>query len=240
METTRPNDLFLKPPLELLASETSNSLTPHSFQAIGALLPALITVQCCGTMANVYINEYGCDFLKHSISELLEMGHKFYSSFFPPEEMKVINGRLEKMVKKKRTDKAISFFQRIKPNEASEYSWFFTTSQLSSFSQEKEIYFLHISLPVNKCSYMGKKLESLVEESLFIRENHLRFKSLSHREKEIMELISKGNSSRKIADFLCISIHTVNNHRKNIIYKVGKKNLRSFLKLNSIWQSSPF
>lgn len=235
METARPTSPFFKFPFEIYDPETITSIITPSVEAFSAHFPAMVTVQNFETMANVYLNEYCCNFLERTKSDLLGMGHKYYCHFFPLEEMEHIKLQLKKLVKKNRTDKNISFFQRIRPNETSEYTWFFTTSSLSSSYQQEEIYLLHVSLPINKCSYMGKKLDNIVEENLFIRKNHRSFKRLSEREKEIMDLISTGNSSRKISDLLCISIHTVNNHRKNIIHKIGKKNLFTFMKFNSIF-----
>ncbi|TNF31455.1 MAG: LuxR family transcriptional regulator [Bacteroidetes bacterium] len=40
---------------------------------------------------------------------------------------------------------------------------------------------------------------------------------LSERELEILQLISFGCSSRDIADKLCLSTHTITNHRKNML-----------------------
>lgn len=44
---------------------------------------------------------------------------------------------------------------------------------------------------------------------------------LSDRETQVLVLIAQGLSSKEIADRLCISIHTVNTHRKNITHKTG-------------------
>lgn len=233
METAILTEPFYNYPFKILAPQAinPNPSLPQTIRNIGAKFPAMVTVQEFGTKANVYINEYGCNFLEHHRSELLKMGIKYYSRFFPRNEMKIIQLRLQKLVKEKRPDKTTSFFQRIRPNTTSEYSWFFTTSQLYPSHQNPETYLLHISLPVNKCSYMDNQLDSLVEENIFIRKNHGRFQLLSEREKEIINLISQGITSQKIADSLCISIHTVNNHRKNIIHKIGKKNLSTFIKL---------
>lgn len=44
---------------------------------------------------------------------------------------------------------------------------------------------------------------------------------LSSREKEIMQLIAEGFSTREIAEQLDISVHTVNTHRKSIMGKLG-------------------
>lgn len=43
---------------------------------------------------------------------------------------------------------------------------------------------------------------------------------LGEREKEILRLIAKGRSNKEIADELCISIHTVATHRRNISAKL--------------------
>lgn len=47
---------------------------------------------------------------------------------------------------------------------------------------------------------------------------------LSDREKEILLLIKEGNPSKKIADILGISIHTVNRHRQNILERLSVGN----------------
>lgn len=47
---------------------------------------------------------------------------------------------------------------------------------------------------------------------------------LTAREKEILQLISKGNISKEIADKLFISINTVNTHRQRIIEKLDVSN----------------
>lgn len=47
---------------------------------------------------------------------------------------------------------------------------------------------------------------------------------LTLREREILQLVSKGLVSREIADVLFISVHTVNTHRQRIIRKLDVSN----------------
>ena len=47
---------------------------------------------------------------------------------------------------------------------------------------------------------------------------------LTTREMQILLYIADGTSSKVIARELCISIQTVNNHRKNMIKKMDVKN----------------
>lgn len=45
--------------------------------------------------------------------------------------------------------------------------------------------------------------------------------SLTERETEVLLKIIKGNTNKEIAEMLCISVHTVISHRKNIMTKTG-------------------
>ena len=46
----------------------------------------------------------------------------------------------------------------------------------------------------------------------------------SQREREVLDLLAKGKSSKEIADALFITERTVETHRKNMIEKVNVKN----------------
>jgi DNA-binding CsgD family transcriptional regulator len=47
---------------------------------------------------------------------------------------------------------------------------------------------------------------------------------LTDREKEVIDLIAQGLTDKEIADRMCISLHTVKTHRKNIISKTNSRN----------------
>ena len=44
---------------------------------------------------------------------------------------------------------------------------------------------------------------------------------LSEREKEVLRLLAQGHTNQEVADILCISRKTVENHRANIVRKTG-------------------
>lgn len=47
---------------------------------------------------------------------------------------------------------------------------------------------------------------------------------LTPRELEVLGLVSRGYASREIADYLGISVSTVNNHRRHILLKTDSAN----------------
>ncbi len=51
--------------------------------------------------------------------------------------------------------------------------------------------------------------------------------SLTQREKEVLKLIGEGYRNAEIADFLCISVKTVNKHRSNLMEKLDIHNTAS-------------
>ena len=68
-------------------------------------------------------------------------------------------------------------------------------------------------------------------------ENLDRIPSLSRREKDIVQLLSKGKSTQEIADQLFLSFLTVQTHRRNILQKYKMKNvaeLMTFLLKNNL------
>jgi DNA-binding CsgD family transcriptional regulator len=73
---------------------------------------------------------------------------------------------------------------------------------------------LELLAPVSKAQTKKEKLSVSLEDHA----------SLTVREKEIMQLVSQGLSSKEIAAKLFISRHTVESHRKHILRKLSVRN----------------
>jgi DNA-binding CsgD family transcriptional regulator len=72
-------------------------------------------------------------------------------------------------------------------------------------------------------SFLTEELEDMPIEP--------RLELLTAREKEILQLISNGDSSKIIAAQLNISEETVTTHRKNLIQKFNVKNSAELIKM---------
>ncbi len=65
----------------------------------------------------------------------------------------------------------------------------------------------------------GKILEGYLDSRKSIR-NESSFDLLTRREKEVLKLVGEGYQNKEIADYLCISVKTVEKHRANIMEKL--------------------
>ncbi|MDA1196226.1 MAG: LuxR C-terminal-related transcriptional regulator [Planctomycetota bacterium] len=50
------------------------------------------------------------------------------------------------------------------------------------------------------------------------------YEPLTSREKQVLELIAEGRTSRAMGELLCISIKTAMGHRTNLMEKLGVRN----------------
>jgi len=72
-------------------------------------------------------------------------------------------------------------------------------------------------------------LRVLLEENEELK-GRMKFNRLSTREKEIMEQIKEGHTSKEIAEILSISKLTVDTHRKNMMHKLEISNTAELIR----------
>ena len=91
----------------------------------------------------------------------------------------------------------------------------------------QEELFLAINSVLNGNSYLspsisGKIIEGYLGGTRIVKSSN--WDSVSNREKEILKLIAEGNKNKDIAEYLCISIKTVEKHRSNVMKKLDLHN----------------
>lgn len=91
---------------------------------------------------------------------------------------------------------------------------------------------VHIALSFER-KYVDKELYSIylipdgMSKGLNILDRNYNEYNLTSREREILELVTKGFSNQEIADYLYISLCTVKTHLQNIFKKTGVANRTS-------------
>ncbi|ULC58176.1 response regulator transcription factor [Flaviramulus sp. BrNp1-15] len=83
----------------------------------------------------------------------------------------------------------------------------------------------------NKEKYFTNEVKEIINNSIFnvkkTKENKV---NLSDREKEVLIHISNEKSSQEIAEILSLSVYTIETHRKNLMRKIGTKNVVGLVK----------
>ncbi|WP_207426606.1 LuxR C-terminal-related transcriptional regulator [Pedobacter sp. SYSU D00535] len=91
---------------------------------------------------------------------------------------------------------------------------FINATDITNFSPSE-----HLTLTIHTLSDSGRYV--LCFEKEFSEPTSI----LSQREREVMELVKQGMTTRKIAERLFVSVETIKSHRKNIIAKMGVGNM---------------
>ena len=65
-----------------------------------------------------------------------------------------------------------------------------------------------------------KVLQGFIEERKTLK-SASSWETLTQREKEVLKMVGEGYKNKEIADFLCISVKTVQKHRANIMRKLN-------------------
>ena len=114
-------------------------------------------------------------------------------------------------------------------NARAEFLWLFTTAKVFRQNLKEGIFeVLAVTLDFSEHLTYGKNLKLFAQEKL--RDiNHIHVGRITERERQVVKYFSNGFKTREIADLLGISIHTVNNHRKNILRKLELKNLAALV-----------
>lgn len=89
---------------------------------------------------------------------------------------------------------------------------------------------LNVGVELNDSLSTERQLEAIISEIIF-KNVQLRIKHITKREKEILGLIVKGLTDKKIADILFISERTAQTHRNNLIKKAGVSNTAALVAL---------
>ncbi|MBE7693214.1 response regulator transcription factor [Tenacibaculum finnmarkense] len=73
-------------------------------------------------------------------------------------------------------------------------------------------------------NYFSSRIKNILMEALFAAKSKP-LVSLTKREKEVLKLIAKEFTTKEIASQLFLSTHTIESYRKNLIAKLGVRNI---------------
>ena len=86
---------------------------------------------------------------------------------------------------------------------------------------------------INNQTYLSPKIADTVVRDYLGKIDTTESKTsptLTHREREVLQLLAEGRTTKEIASKLCVSIKTIETHRKQIMEKVGLNSVAELTK----------
>jgi DNA-binding NarL/FixJ family response regulator len=77
----------------------------------------------------------------------------------------------------------------------------------------------YLMLPVISPSISEKVLAGFLDDRKTLK-SRSSWDMITQREREVLKLVGEGYKNKEIADYLCISVKTVEKHRSNIMRKL--------------------
>jgi DNA-binding CsgD family transcriptional regulator len=203
--------------------EESIKFKLKKIKSFSEIIPGIIIIRELKNFEPVFVSENGLKLLHTKLEEIQTETDKFQNSFFHNEDIydykKNLNA-LENNVNEERSQ--FTFFQQLRLALEDEWIWHICTSEI--FHRDNNNLATHIitiANPINHLKHLPNKVNRLVAENIFFKQNFEKYAKLGRREREVLKLVALGKSSLEIAEELFISVDTVNTHRRNIKEKLN-------------------
>jgi DNA-binding CsgD family transcriptional regulator len=184
-------------------------------------LPCVIIIHNLFLSRVEYMSQRGLDILGVDINSLKSLGPEYFDKYFNPEDSKDYTARFLEVLKRNINGEMFTFFQQVRGNENELWEWYLSSSTVILRDIDKTpLLSLTMAQTINSVSNLNHKVERLLDENNFLKNNFSKFSLLTKREKEVLSLIACGYSNLFITNKLFISINTVETHRKTIKHKL--------------------
>ena len=201
--------------------EEAAAMKIKALQTIEQNIPGVLIVHNLQADTIAYLSEWGRKFLRVSLEQIRLPHFDYHQQFFNPEDVPDYVPKIMGMLQRNTTDEMVTYFQQVRPSENEPFRWHSSASKILLRDKEgKPLLGITIAIPIDQEHYFTPKIERLIEENRFLRENQPRFSSLSKREKEVLRFLALGLTAAEISGQLFISEATVKTHRKNIRNKL--------------------
>lgn len=179
-----------------------------------------------GNNGVVYMSPKGLESLGISLEAVRNMGAEYYALFFNPEDTVNYLANWNRFIADP-GNKGVwfTFFQQVNIRNTVKAVWFLSASTIIAYDELTHLPLCSLTLALKMHQYMPivPKLERLVSEHTFLKENLDLYTTLTKRERELLRLMALGMTPKEIAAQLTTSEKTVRTHRRNIKRKLQIK-----------------
>lgn len=189
------------------------------------LIPNVVIIHHLHTQSVVYMSSMGLRILNTTVQELRDLGKDYFPRYFNEEEANDYVPKILGLLERNNTEEQVSFFQQVRPSEEHEWTWYLSCTKIFQRDEEgRPLLTITTSTPVESEHYFTIKVDRLLQENAFLRQNTERFALLTIRERQILAEMARGRNSSEIALMLHISEDTIKTHRRNIKRKLQADN----------------
>ncbi|MEZ5084074.1 MAG: LuxR C-terminal-related transcriptional regulator [Bacteroidales bacterium] len=225
----------MKPPSSQIEEINFLNLIRNSIKANTEILDQLKFLKEIISKLNVAIYIHDLKKLRHTWTnnnyskiigytdfEISQMGPEWAEKNYHPNDRLIMKERLN-FYKKNKGD-TFSGIYRIK-HKKGHWVWVYSSSIVFK-RDEKGLpeQLLGMCIDFSDNFKTMKQFKELYKENQQLK-NDLLIARLTNREKEVISFIAEGKTSQQIAEILNISLHTANNHRKNMLRKLKLHNI---------------
>jgi DNA-binding NarL/FixJ family response regulator len=196
-----------------------------NIQMIADELPSALIIHEVATLQIVYMNSTGLEILGTTLDDLQAMHpDAYYVKYFNPEDSNEYVPKILQLIKS-RSREQVSYFQQVRVPDNTEWQLFVSNTRVFARNEAGDAtHLLTIASRLDPTHHITTKVNRLMDEISFLRQNNPLFLTLTKREKEILKHIAMGLSSPEISAKLFIAPATAETHRKNIKNKLRLKN----------------
>lgn len=199
------------------------------FTPCANMMPGVVIIHELENFNTIFMSSNGLKQLGTNMKELRSLGKDYHKRFFNNDDMEDFLEKLNKLLQKKDPEETFTFFQQVKLKDRKDWVWHIASTRIFHQDEEQQVtHTITIAFPVDRMKHIPNKAERLLAENEFYRKNYDKYIALGKRAKEVLRLVALGKSSAEIADELCISVDTVNTHRKLIKQKLNISNTYEF------------
>lgn len=207
--------------ISLCELENEIAAQKYTLKEIGELIPGMLHLNRSADLVLTHFNSWAEKRFEKTAEEVAAAGMEFMLSRFEPGTALLFSKSLVSFVNNEDLHSCHGFFQKLRFNPKRNYEWVYTSSRLF----DKGKYVFSYTMPLGDLENNNRFLLRNLEDNLFLRKNFLKLQSLTKREKQILNMVVNGLTTKQISEQLFLSPHTISTHRKNIGQKLELKNI---------------
>lgn len=186
------------------------------------LMPGVTVIHDMNGFKPVYMSSNGLNLLGLAMEELIAVKEDYQKIFFNRDFMDDYLEQLISLIDREGVHETFTFFHQVKIEQ--KFRWYSASIKVFHVDDDSNpTHTITYAIPLRDFDRAISRADRLLKETAFAKKNLKRFSSLSPREKEVLALAATGKRPGEMAEFLNISIETINSHLKAVKSKLKSR-----------------